>query len=130
MTRSDAEFARFLDDMSDEDFATIARCTGLDSTPDRSPAGYLAMVEAMAAGVVRVDRRRMARVMRSLPMGRPGVFVLLALVLRMTEVPASMWAAGPMLRRLVPQAGHGASAPVRGSPRLALTACPPGAPPP
>ncbi|MFB7484838.1 hypothetical protein ACFUEM_38690 [Streptomyces anulatus] len=130
MTRSDAEFARFLAGMPDEDFATLARCTGMDSTPDRTPAGYLAVLEFMAAGAVRVDRGRMARVMRSLPTGRPGVFALLALVLRMTKAPAPGWAAGPTLRRLVPQAGHGASAPVRGSPRGVLTACPPGAPPP
>ncbi|WP_371634514.1 hypothetical protein OG693_39905 [Streptomyces sp. NBC_01259] len=128
-TMGDREFARFLADMPDDDFATIARHTGMDSTPERTPAGYLAVLEAMAAGSVRVDRGRMAHVMRSLPMGRPGVLALLVLVLRMTKAPALSWAAGPVVRRLVPQAGHGASAPVRGSPGRVLTACPPGATP-
>lgn len=121
--RTDEEFAQFLADMTDEEFAAVAFAAGMDSVPSRTPAGYLAVFEAMAAGVCSPDRARLARtVSRTRRLSaRPAVVALRALFLRAVARPAvpagARWRA---VRRLLPQAGHGAVAPARGDPCAAV----------
>lgn len=138
--KADHDFAQHIADMTDEEFASLARLSGMDVIPERTPAGYLALYEWISqpwreSGRWRPDRARLVatvvRGVRSLS-GRPAVVALLALLLRVTErpaVPSRM--RGRTVRRLLPQAGHGAVMPSRGSPIRALHMCPdmPGDPP-
>lgn len=138
MARDD--FAQHIADMTDEEFASLARLSGMDVIPERTPAGHLALFEWISqpwreSGRWRPNRARLVatvvRGVRSLS-GRPAVVALLALLLRVTERPAvPSRVCRRTVRRLLPQAGHGALAPVRGSPIRALHMCSviPGAPP-
>lgn len=131
---------KMFEDMSDDEFAMIARMSGMDVIPERTLAGHLALVEWISqpwrdSGRWRPDRARMVRdlmrMVRSLS-GRAAVVALLALLLRVTERPAPpSQVHGRTVRRLKSQAGHGALAPVRGSPLAAgFPLSIPGAPPP
>ncbi|WP_371584547.1 hypothetical protein [Streptomyces sp. NBC_01314] len=114
--------------MSDDEFASMASMSGMGVIPERTLAGHLALVEWISqpwreSGQWRPDRARMVRdlmrMVRDLP-GRSAVVALLALALRMTERPAPpSQVRGRTVRRLQSQAGHGALAPVRGSPLAA-----------
>lgn len=113
------------EDMSDDEFALMARMSGMDVIPERTLAGHLALVEWISqpwreSGRWRPDRARLVadlmRMVRSLS-GRAAVVALLALLLRVTERPAPpSQVRGRTVRRLLSQAGHGAVAPSRGSP--------------
>ncbi|WP_371749319.1 hypothetical protein [Streptomyces sp. NBC_00280] len=130
---------KMFEDMSDDEFAMIARMSGMDVIPERTLAGHLALVEWISqpwreSGRWRPDRARMVRdlmrMVRDLR-GRAAMVALLALALRVTERPAPpSQVRGRTVRRLQSQAGHGALAPVRGSPlHPRMCSVMPGAPP-
>lgn len=119
------------DEMTLEEVRTLWFYGGY-GTRDDFP-GIAAALFRMVRGVTRRARRSLAEHFASLAVRRGvrAALALLAVVLRVTErpaVPSRM--SGRTVRRLLPQAGHGALAPVRGSPPH-LRMCPvmPGAPP-
>jgi len=125
------EAARFLARFSDDQLAIVWRFGGFGDDPeDRQTRPY-------------PGRHEMARHLRFLPGSwrealrravlaagdRPELAALRALLSAVRVRPASLPAPAP--RALAPQAGHGALAPVRGSPLAArLPVSIPGAPPP
>jgi len=127
---------KMFEDMSDDEFAMMARMSGMDVIPERTLAGHLALVEWISqpwreSGRWRPDRARMVRDLMRMVRDLVRMVPLLALLLRVTERPAPpSQVRGRTVRRLQSQAGHGALAPVRGSPphpRMCFVM--PGAPP-
>lgn len=120
---------RIFDDMTTEDARTIWYLGGFGTREDFPGVG--AALFRMVRGVTRRARRRLAEDFASLAVRRGvrAALALLAVVLRSVERPVLPSGDRPV-RRLLPQAGHGAVAPVRGSPPHLIT-CPvvPGDPP-
>lgn len=109
--------AALWDEMTLEEARTLWHWGGY-GTRDDFP-GIAAALFRMVRGVTRKARRGLAEHFASLAVRRGvrAALALLAVVLRVTErpaVPSRM--SGRAVRRLLPQAGHGALAPVRGSP--------------
>lgn len=117
-------------DMPEEHARIIWRCGGFGD--DHDFPGVRVMLARVLQPVTRTARRYLARHFASLAVRR-GPRAALALLHRF--VPLATVPAVPRFRaecrRMLPQAGHGAVAPVRGSPERALHMCPviPGAPP-
>jgi hypothetical protein len=94
--------------------------------------GVRVMLARVCRGVTPAARRMLARHFASLAVRRGPLAALALLRLVLPLVPAPVvQRPGGAVRRLLPQAGHGAVAPSRGSPLRVLHMCPvmPGAPP-
>lgn len=117
-------------DMTDEHARIIWRWGGFGDD-DSFPGARVALAR-MLRGVTPAARRQLAQHFASLAVRRGplAALALLRLVLPLAPVPAVRHSRTEC-RRMLPQAGHGAIAPVRGSPERALRMCPvmPGAPP-
>lgn len=117
-------------DMPEEHARIVWKWGGFGDEHD-FPGARVALAR-MLRGVTPAARRQLARHFASLAVRRGplAALALLRLVLPLAPVP-DVRHSRTECRRMLPQAGHGAIAPVRGSPERALHMCPvmPGAPP-
>lgn len=118
-TGSSREFADFLDQLDDEDFAGLALGSGMDVVPPRTPAGYFALLEFTASGIFRPNRAGFAQVVRRLRrLPARAVALALAALLRSrrTSRPAPVRIPAPAPVRMTSQRQRSTVAPSRGSP--------------